>query len=304
MRKLFFNILLLGLPILLFLIICPLDKRQQYLGLRGDCSLQALWIYDRINQNEQPIDIAFIGSSHTMNGINDSLVEVDLGRSFKVANLGYCRLGRNLHYSFVKELIAAKDIKYLVLEVREDENHFSHLEFPYLASTKDVLTSYPFFNRQLFRDFVVHLSYKANRITNQLISSEKETQAGLYGFSPLHQVAQSDHLAQKKEKRSKPKEENAFIRKINLSFPRAYLNNIQSLCEANNVKLYYLYLPSYGTYLKEPKETEFYKRSGELINVPKEILETENYWHDDQHLNKEGARSLSLFIARFLKDEI
>lgn len=290
---------------MLFLIFCPLDKRQQYLGLRGDCALKALWIHDRIAQNETDIDLAFLGSSHTMNGVDDSLIESNLGKQLKLVNLGYCRLGRNMHHSFLKELLAAKKLKYLVLEVREEEDYFSHLEFPYIASTKDVVTSVTFFNRKILQDLATHLSYKANRLVSQFFYEEEAVLPDLYGFSPLNQTAEAFHLAQKKESRSKPKKaQSTLIRDINLSFPRAYLDKIETICQENNVRLFYLYLPAYGTYLEQPKEFEFYKRGGELIIVPSDVLEDTSHWHDDQHLNQKGARALSLFLAKTLEAKI
>ena len=95
MKTIFQNSALFLLPIIVLLLFIPINVRKQYEGLSGDCANHAIWIYDRIVKNETPIDIAFIGSSHTMHAVNDkSLTENSHGKN--ITNLGYCRFGRNL----------------------------------------------------------------------------------------------------------------------------------------------------------------------------------------------------------------
>ena len=114
MKRLYKHIILFFLPVLLLIIIVPVNKRQKYLGLENDCFNHAIWIYDRLYKNSKPVDIAFLGSSHTINGINDKLIEEELKRyNMTAANFGYCRLGRNLSYVLLKEIIKTKKPRYL-----------------------------------------------------------------------------------------------------------------------------------------------------------------------------------------------
>jgi len=160
MKNLFLNSLILFLPFILALIFLPVNKRFFYQGLKDDCSNHATWIYDRLYNNSKPMDIVFMGSSKTINGINDQLIGDTLNNGMGVINMGYCRLGNNLYYSFLKELIEVRKIKVLVMEVREDENRYSHPVFPYLASFSDVVCAPVLFNKNYLSDYYQYFYYK------------------------------------------------------------------------------------------------------------------------------------------------
>ena len=161
MKKLYQNIMLFALPLLIMIIWLPVDRKLKYAGLKDACYNHGLWLYNRIFEDNKPTDIVFLGSSHTINGIDDQYIEEQLKPyHLTAANLGYCRLGRNLHYVLLKELLEVKHPDYVILEIREDENRYSHAVFPYLASTSEVLMAEPFFNRDFFKDIFLHCSYK------------------------------------------------------------------------------------------------------------------------------------------------
>jgi len=113
------------LPVWLLFIFLPVDKRQKYQGLVGDCGNKGLFLHDRVFINEKSIDMLFLGSSHLICGVDDQLIETKLNNKTTVANLGYCRLGRNFSYILLKEVLETKQPKHLILEVREDENRYN-----------------------------------------------------------------------------------------------------------------------------------------------------------------------------------
>ena len=185
MKKLCKRLLLFVFTILVFLFILPVDRRMQFAGLDQDCANHAIWIYDRIHHNPKPMDLVFLGSSRSINGIDDEFVEHKLAdKNINVANLAYCRLGRNLSYLMLKELLKKKQPRYLVLEVREDEDRYSHPVFPYLASSKEILQATPFFNRDLLSDAIKHLVYKSELICRSLFekSAVSVVQSKDFGF--------------------------------------------------------------------------------------------------------------------------
>lgn len=303
MKKLFKNIALFLLPLIIGIIILPVDKRMKYGGLKDDCFNHGLWIHDRIFENNSPVDVAILGSSHTVNGVNDELLDSSLlGK--KVVNLGYCRLGRNLSYVLLSELLEEKKPALIVLEVRENEDRYSHPIFPYLASDKKVMFPVALFNRDFFSDYWTHFSYKVELTQEYVFGKMQLEQISMedYGFASHDDTASSRFLDSVQQARSKPKQKlKQWQEDFYMAFPFAYLDKISDLCKKHNIQLIFLYLPSYGSPLQEPKQSSYYRKKGTLLLPPKDILENTDYWYDKSHLNKAGALELSMWLAEEIK---
>ncbi len=289
------------LPVLLGLLVLPVNKRLKYEGLINDCFNHGIWIYDRIHYNEKPVDIAFLGSSHTINGVNDRLIEQGLeDQDLNVANFGYCRLGRNLSYVMLKEILSEKSPKYVVLEVREDESKYSHPIFPFVAKTTDVILANPFFNKDLFADIWTHLAYKVD-LTQQIIyerQSEIPNKVHDFGFATSKDTATMALLDDASARRShSPKEVTPLERKIQLSYPRNFLRKMAHQCQNNGIEIIYLYLPVYGSKQKLPKEYKTYSTYGRVLIPPQSIIEDPSNWFDDSHFNQTGANKLASWLT-------
>lgn len=85
----------------------PYPRSQAYGSLPEDCYGHGPWLYHRLFEDPRPIDVAFLGSSRTLRAVHEEQVfpAVD---SPVVANLGYCRLGRNLHWVIASDLMDTK----------------------------------------------------------------------------------------------------------------------------------------------------------------------------------------------------
>lgn len=304
MKKLIINTLLFLIPIVIFIIVLPIDKRLKYQGLKDDCFNHGIWIYDRIYNNDKPIDIAFMGSSHTVNGIDDKLISenIQLGEA---VNLGYCRLGRNLSYVLLKDLIAEKKIKHLILEVLEDEDRYSHPIFPYISSTYDVLLPTPFFNRDIISDLWTHFVYKTEILQDIIYQQEQRVpfRSEEYGFTTSTDTASVEYLDAIALERSKTEPPmSKFERDFHMNFARTYLSKIYNICKGNNIQITFLYIPAYGSLIDKPKEFETYSKYGKVLIAPKQILNNKNNWYDKGHLNQAGARALSLWLIDQMND--
>ena len=95
-------------------------------GPRTAANARLGWIYERIHYDPTPIDVAFVGTSHTLNGMDGGRVAEILARSglreanggcVTVANLAVPEYGRNLHWLIGKELLSTRPVKVLVIEV-------------------------------------------------------------------------------------------------------------------------------------------------------------------------------------------
>ncbi len=301
MKKFFRNILLFLFPVMLLILLLPVNPRLRYIGLKHDCFNHGIWIYDRIFNNPEKVDVAFFGSSHTINDMDDRLIEEHLMKKLSVVNFGYCRLGRNLSYVLLKELLKKKHPQYVFLEVREDEDYFSHPIFPYVASDWDVLFPHLLFDARYFSDVWVHFSYKIELLQDALFSKENEepVRTGNFGHSAFPDTVSPAVLEKALQKQDRPKEKQSkTVRNFHLAFARGYLKAIHQLCRQEKIKLVFLFLPSYGSKLKKPKEFVTYMKYGEVWMPPQAILCKKSNWHDAGHLNREGAKELSMWFAK------
>lgn len=302
MKKLYKNIVLFLSPVFLALFFLKANQRLMYAGLKDDCLGHASWIYDRLYHNNKPIDVVISGSSQTINGIDDKLISDSI--NLFVTNMGYCRLGRNLNYTLIHQTINIKKPRLLVLEVLVDEDRYSHPVFPYIASTKEVFTSYPFFNKDFLPDIFTHISYKLE--LTQDVVYKKEINPPIdtndFGFTTPPDTASPELLLKFKNERSNPKPQlNELEKWFYEKFPLAYLEKINSCCKENNVKLVFLFLPRYGEKNTKPNLYKTYSQYGSVIIPPNTIINSPYNWHDENHMNQTGARELSIWLSGELR---
>ena len=299
MGRMYRNIILFALPVLILIAILPVDQRLKYQGLRDDCYNHAIWIFDRIYNNPKDIDIAFLGSSRTINGINDQLISDGIGSS-EAVNFGYCRFGRNLNLVLLREIIHAKKLKKVVIEVREDEDRFSHPIFPYMARSRDALLPSILVNRVIIGDTWTHLAYKMELIQDLLYQQEPPAPVNRedFGFGPSEGVVPAARLEEIEQSKSLPVSEPInLVQNFHSSFARSYLRKISKICLARDIEVYFLYLPAYGSFPEKPNEYNTYLKYGKVLIPPGEIFENRTNWYDENHFNQVGANELSLWIT-------
>lgn len=294
---------------LLFLI--QVDKNFSYHFVKGECDNKAAWIYHRVFEQPENIDIVFSGASQTSCGVMDELIENEIsattGQEIKVANLGYCRRGRDIQFVMLKDLFQQKKPKILVLEVAEDEPKKSHPVFPYLAESGDLWGSFVFFNQRYFlniwKGIVVRFEYLKHRLFSDK-SLNTSYQTGKSGYHPSDQIAEPEILQKNKadwtNRFSKSKSE--LIRKIELNYSKHYLEKIVELARQNNCEVVFLYLPESGSNLKYPLLKDYYQSFGKLIVLPDSILTNTQNWKDATHFNDSGAVKVSEFIVSEISD--
>ncbi len=297
------RLLLFLLPVLSGVVgiaFAPVDPYYPYAYLGDDCMGRAPWVYQRLSQDTSTCEVAFIGSSHTLNGVNDSLLSALTGRP--VANFGYCRLGRNLQWVLANRILQTKKPRVLVIEVKETEDQLSHPLFPYLASSKEVFFPAWQWNVRLFSDaaqaFTWRLEYCQKRVQGVTLP---QTAGDIRQFGYLN----SDHTAPLADLEKAAKRRHKTIAPASdwqaattLAFPLHYLEKMALLCEEQQVRVVYLYLPSYGCDPEMGIEGKaWYEAHGELWIPPATILTDPAHWGDDNHLNAQGAEKLTRWLA-------
>jgi len=309
MKKLVSNITLFLLPLfagIVILFLVPVDKNFSYHFVKGECDNKASWIYQRIFEYGENIEIAFTGASQTSCAIMDEYLENELvkvtGHQMKVANLGYCRRGRDIQYVMLKDLFQQKKPKILVIEVAEDEPKKSHPVFPYLAECNDLWGSVVFFNQRfpvnIWKGIVVRFEYIKHVLFNEENQIENQYKES-FGYLPSTQIAEPEIIKQNEtdwtNRLSKSKPE--FVRNIELNYSKYHIEKIVKLARQNNCEVLFLYLPESGSKLKMPLLTDYYKTFGRLIVLPDSITEDRTNWKDATHFNDSGAVKVSEFIV-------
>lgn len=303
MKKILFRLIAFLLPLLTLLYAIPVSKRRLYAGLKETCDNRALWIYDRIWLNNTPADIVFLGTSHTMNGIDDRLMNEENQEGMTLVNMGQCSFGLNLSYAYLQELIKNKKPRQIVLEVRNEEDRYTHPVFAYIADNKEVLTEPLLFNRDYISDNYRHIYYKLEIIRDGIFGEQQETDinADTYGCRAIDDTVAISTLEQAKQNYKQRKPLSAFATWFYMSYPRAYYSKIAALCKANNIKLIFLYLPTYAEPYRKPDEYAFYKQYGAILMPPDSIFQNTSYWFDENHLNLAGANALSEWVQQQLR---
>lgn len=314
MKKFLKHTLLFILPVLIgwiILFIIPTDHKRAYHYLTDDCDGRAAWMYQRIYESKLPIDIAFLGSSHTINGVNDTLINNELANysasKKKTCNLGYCRLGRDLTYVFMKALIRQKGTKTFIIEVYTDENGISHPVFSFLADSREIIDPRVLLNKNyfpnLYKSSVSKLMYIRQNIFEEPYVNKYKSPEQM-GFNSNNFEADTNELRIKKERRYKKKfKQSNLLRDIDLQFPHAWLKAMSELAKSNDAEIVFLYIPSYGSPEKQPIEMETYTQYGQVWIAPDSIFTNKKNWYDHEHLNINGANSFSTWIAKKLMNE-
>lgn len=302
---LFFSLLMI--PFVIFFT-TPYSEEFAYHFIEDDCYNHGSWIFDRITRNLTPIDIAFIGSSHTIHAIQEKQIEQLVGSHNHIANLGYCRSGRNLEFVLLQMLLKHKAPKVIVIEVYEDETKNSHDIFPYLANTSDLFLTPTLINRDYFSDIyngaLARLEYfKAKNVFSKRISV---TNNELYGYGAADRRVTEEELA--KNVAAWKKRLNRFepesIEKIKIKYPFAYLKKIIRIIKEKNIQLFFIYLPESGSKLKRPKYADYYQNTGTLLLPPQFIFDDATNWMDAAHLNDKGSELFSTWMADQLRNEL
>ena len=302
---LFFSLLMI--PIVSFFML-PYSEEFAYHYIEQDCYNHGAWIYDRINHNPAPIDVAFIGSSHTLHAIQEKKMEELLGQNFRVVNLGYCRYGRNIEFSILKMLLKHKSPKLIVIEVHEDEEKNSHDIFPYLAETEDLLLTPTIFNRDYFSDLFHGGSARLEYFKTKYIFRKKypEPTSELYGYAATDRIVSEFELDENlKSWQFRLSQTNPeIIEKFQSKFPLAYLKKMANIIQEKNIPIRFVYLPDSGSKLQKPMYASFYQDIAPLIIPPQGIFNDKSNWMDASHLNDKGSGVLSAWLAERIKSEL
>jgi hypothetical protein len=311
---------------LIALICLPHDPYERFAlaATESPHYLRLRWIYERIHLDTTPIDVAFIGTSHTQSAIDSRIVEGELrqrGSNLHVVNFAIPHLGRDLHYLLVRELLEARPVKELMIEVQDFEPRAPHPAFQRLATVEDLFASPLVVNTGFFENLVRlprrEFDLFAPRLTgHRPVEFEPHAYEGphwddterLHGFTmtrdATHPAAFLDARAD--ELRADLEAKRALSRRFTLPngcsllqrYNRFYLEKLLALAREKNVHVTFLYLPFFHGPAESP-EARYYRAYGDTL-TPHETLDDATSWLNVDHLNVLGARRTSRWIGASL----
>jgi hypothetical protein len=266
---------------------------------KGDCSGRSDFMYNALYTNKTNADVVLFGSSKTLNGINDSMLN-RLGEETYL-NLGYCRFGRNLDWFFIDEYCKTHQPKKLILEVRQQERDVTHPLTPFLLPLSDVAKSALSYNKDFFPDmynkWLCHLKFLRSRIFNKTTSAPTvlEIKGGYWSGNGKPSIAELN------TERFKDSTSMSTQKRDTILHSKIYFERLKKLCATRQIQLYFLYLSNYGNVKTKPDCYEVYKRYGTVICVPDSLLQNPLDFSDLGHFNLNGANKTSLWLATELK---
>lgn len=312
----------------------PHNRSVRWQAVRTEAYARLGWAYERIHDDPTRLDIALIGTSHTMNGVDGLAVAQGIaahgvhdvsGRCLTVTNLAIPSYGRNMHWLLTRELLSRRQPKAIVLEVFENETRKPHPLFSVVATTRDIVDAPKLLNTNYVGD-LIRLPYRQLELG---IQSLAPTEFGLKtAFDParydgstvdntrlisVHGQAFTPPLTRVMDPRKLEAEAAEIRANKNLSMlpaslaeyeyavPNRYVGDLLALADAKRIPVYLLYLPGYG---QPPLPYDMRLYQGRKILTLNDILARREYWQDVHHLNSQGAVQVSRRLADLLAREM
>lgn len=303
----------------------PHDGYLRYQLLDVGTYKKSKWIYERVHFSKTPIDVAFFGTSHTLNGIDSELVEdivnAQLDTPRHVVNFSIPHFGRDMHYTLIKLLLEKHKPELIVLELRESEARDLHPGTHYLADSLDLLTAPLILNlrypgniirvpsrnlKSLLHELAYPFTDKALR--NDDVADHNNMALSFYDGRSRDIFISREELEKQRtaERKSAPYKYQPLPEWKSYLFYNAnteYLKKIKALTDSKNVRLALLYLPEYGT-TSIPLRHPLIQRDIPLITAPMPFYQRDDVFNDLGHLNKRGAIVMSELVAGEIVERI
>lgn len=304
------HLILAALPVLLVVLavfFTPLDRRFAYSFIEGDCSGHGKWIYDRIHENETPIDVAIIGTSVGWGLFDDAAMTSRLseakGKDVHVANLSYCRPGFNMRALVVQELLAAKKPNQMVVELQWNPSSGGHKMYGYVATTEMLLSPATFLYQEYPSDIMRALVVRWEQIRSRLYPRPSYVaDPSDFGYTVKLDTIDQDKM-KRFHQRVRAKELYPALTLQQRIHYYVYWKNMEyiaALCEDAGVELLFCYVNPFGRGVNEPRFQNRVEAIAPILYPPDSIFQNPmNYW-DLVHLNRNGANAMTDFLLEEL----
>ena len=260
------------------------------------------------DENKKDIEVIFLGSSHTMDGVNPKYF------SLKVANLGYAsqdfQIDSALISHYLKDLKSLKqivwEVDYISLYKTREPDYFRYPWYKIYYNIdfgKGTLINYysmystspDFFNQYIQRALFT------DNLVNKYGFNEAEDE-GKFSRMKYDSLAIEAELSKKDvQVEANVIDENNLERNLKL------VNYVEDLCRKNNIQLIFMNYPMHYTYYRNIENKKMYvywkKFMKEKSSQGYKVLDFErnkNFsikdFANESHLNKNGAAKLSKIL--------
>jgi hypothetical protein len=295
------------------------DPYSRYEAVRSTDYIKAGWIYERLHFDPTPVDVAFIGSSRTMQGVDSQQIEKALnsasGGNYHVVNLALPKLGRDVPYLLGRMLVETKKPKIVVVEVDYLNQREGTAIYPQLATFDDLLHA-PQPDQDFLHDFV-SIPARHGRLLWQSLTSKSEFDPARYRgahWDDDYQTTGADGRMSQPRLESMEKDQlhreavqwvsqqqNKFRQYdswawVEFYYNEAYEQRLLALLQQSGVKIVLLYLSAIGS-ADRPAHFERLSGYGELWPIPPDLTGDSTLWFNATHMNYHGAQRLSDWLA-------
>lgn len=299
----------------------PDNEYQRFSTLEKTIQNRLRWVYERINYDPTPIDVAFLGPSRGGAGISAPRIEAALkarGIDVNVVNLSLPENGRDLHWVIEQQLLAKKAPKLLVIAVIEKPGRFGHPAYKYVAPTRDVID--PAYAGNInYPANLIYLPYRQLRLfAARLVPGAFDLPARFdpakyagTSFDSTRSFRTGDGIWVERDKRVsrdvleagkvtyergvRPPVLGARFADQEFGDERTYIDRMAAAARARGIKVAFVFLP----YFEGPatvQERAFYEARGPLLDA--HFVASHDEWFADvAHLNHDGAVAVSDWLV-------
>lgn len=266
-----------------------------------------------LNENKHTIEVLFLGSSHTQDGINPKFIRV------KSANLGYggqdFEIDSALVKHFIKQMPELKkivwEIDFISLYKIREQDYF---RYPWYKAYYDIdfgkntlLNNISLYSSSpdFFNQYLKGLFFSKNHI-NKYGYDEKDD------IGKFSRMSYNEATIIRESLIKKGKMEENVINQNNINRNIRFYNYVKNVCSKNDIELILMNYPMYKTYTHQFENTEMYIFWKQFLKQEKELgIEIWNFEKNDSfkvtdfsnesHLNKNGAEKLSRMVNDKIK---
>lgn len=303
----------------------PDDPYMRFATLDRTIQNRSRWIYERINFDPAPIDVAIIGPSRSGAAVAGPRLEADLaalGQPLRAANLSLPENGRDINWVILDELLTNKHPRLVVIGVIEKPSRLGHPAYKYVASAAKVVDP-AYFGNLNYLSNLIYLPYRQLRLAvarivpsyfdlptrfdpafYRMVDPDTTTSFTAADGHIVHRdlrVTRADLAAQAAvyEHGVNPPRLGTWGRDIEFGDERTYTARMVRLAHNHGARVAFLFLPYY-TGPHDVQERDFYQRLGQVLDAS--FVSRHDEWYSDvAHLNHAGALMLTDWLAPQVK---
>ncbi|MEP4445374.1 MAG: hypothetical protein ABJQ55_01320 [Hyphomicrobiales bacterium] len=275
--------------------------------------------YAMIYQQSDPIDIAFIGSSRSVQGVGTEEIVDVIGSDIDVRSFAKSWRGQGINYTIMRDLLEQRHVKTMLVEVNMPETGTFHGHFFLVGRLSDWLMSQRFRNK-----YLLDLEALGKTSKNMIDRFTEQWTLALLGALPQFDNAHLQVALDQRECRSKEekrREQAYWDQKLDyyqtyyvdktwewgLDEKRArhdtgFLRAIKALTDENDVELIFYHMPEALNLTLNPEfAQEFEAEIGAPLIIPPAQLtrdvEAMFGFADATHMTQRGRAFYSTWLA-------